>query len=65
MEKKLKKLKLSSARIYISANNLFTITNYLGYDPDIGSAGETLSAGIDYGFYPQARTTMMGISIKF
>lgn len=61
----LQKAKISSARIYISANNLFTITNYMGFDPDIGASGGTLSAGIDYGFYPQARTIMTGVSIKF
>ena len=52
-------------RFYISANNLFTITNYMGYDPDIGAAQGTLSNGIDYGFYPQARTIMGGVNIKF
>ena len=59
------KLGSDYVRIYFSANNLFTITNYMGYDPDIGSAGGALSNGIDYGFYPQARTIMGGINIKF
>lgn len=63
--KKLEKLKISSSRIYLAANNLVTLTKYQGYDPDIGSAGGALGAGIDYGFYPQARTIMTGISIKF
>jgi hypothetical protein len=36
----------------------------MGYDPDVGGGGP-LSAGIDYGFYPQARTIMGGITIKF
>ena len=61
----LKKAKIQSARVYISANNLLTITQYQGFDPDIGSSGGTLAAGIDYGFYPQARTLMTGLSIKF
>jgi len=52
-------------RLYISANNLFTFTNYMGYDPDIGATQGTLSGGVDYGFYPQARTIMGGINIKF
>jgi hypothetical protein len=60
-----KKLGSDYVRIYFSANNLFTLTNYMGYDPDIGSAGGALSSGIDYGFYPQARTIMGGINIKF
>ena len=59
------KLGSDYVRIYFSANNLFTLTNYMGYDPDIGSAGGALSNGIDYGFYPQARTIMGGINIKF
>ncbi|MDB9883020.1 TonB-dependent receptor, partial [Bacteroidia bacterium] len=61
----LNKMKISSSRIYVAANNLLTVTKYQGYDPEIGSAGGTLAAGIDYGFYPQARTIMTGISIKF
>jgi TonB-linked SusC/RagA family outer membrane protein len=60
-----KKGRMSSVRVYVSANNLATITNYRGYDPDIGSAGGTLAAGVDYGFYPQARTFMGGINVKF
>lgn len=61
----LSRFNVSSTRIYLAANNLITITNYQGYDPDVGSFGGALSAGIDYGFYPQARTIMTGLSIKF
>jgi hypothetical protein len=59
----LKKLKVESLRFYLSGNNLVTLTKYLGFDPDIG--GGTLSAGVDYGFYPQAKTIMGGLNIKF
>tara|TARA_B100000524_G_scaffold319772_1_gene199878 strand:- start:9732 stop:12830 length:3099 start_codon:yes stop_codon:yes gene_type:complete len=59
----LKKLKVESLRFYLSGNNLLTLTRYLGFDPDIG--GGTLSAGVDYGFYPQAKTIMGGLNIKF
>ena len=59
------KLGSDYVRFYLSANNLFTITNYMGYDPDIGAAQGALSNGIDYGFYPQARTIMGGVNIKF
>ena len=52
-------------RFYVSANNFFTFTNYMGYDPDIGATQGTLSGGVDYGFYPQARTIMGGVNIKF
>lgn len=60
----MKKLKIDSFRIYLAANNLITITRYQGFDPDIGSQG-VLSAGVDYGFYPQAKTFMSGIQLKF
>ncbi len=59
------KFKAQSLRIYVSANNLLTLTGYQGFDPDIGSSGGTLSSGVDYGFYPQARTIMGGVIIKF
>lgn len=64
-KKMLSKLKIQSTRVYIAANNLLTLTNYQGFDPDLGSFGGALAAGIDYGFYPQARTFMTGLAIKF
>lgn len=51
-------------RIYVAANNLATFTRYMGYDPDF-SSGDPLSGGIDYGFYPQARTFMAGLNLNF
>lgn len=56
---------IESLRFYLSANNPFTFTNYQGYDPDIGNFGGVLSAGVDYGYYPQARTIMGGFNLKF
>ena len=60
----LKRIKFTSIRAYVSVNNLATVTNYSGYDPDIGSSGGALAAGVDYGFYPQARTYMFGVNIR-
>ncbi|MBT0810337.1 TonB-dependent receptor [Litoribacter ruber] len=57
-------LKISSVRFYVAANNLFTLTRYMGFDPDVG-AGNPLFAGVDNGIYPQARTVMGGLNIKF
>jgi len=56
---------VESMRVYVSVNNLYTLTNYQGFDPDIGNFGGVLAAGVDYGFYPQARTIMGGFNIKF
>ncbi|MFZ9028387.1 MAG: SusC/RagA family TonB-linked outer membrane protein [Crocinitomicaceae bacterium] len=60
----IKHLKMERFRVYVAANNLFTLTEYRGYDPDVGSGG-VLGAGVDYGIYPQARTIMGGVQIKF
>lgn len=61
----LERQKVESMRVYVSVNNLYTLTNYQGFDPDIGNFGGVLAAGVDYGFYPQARTIMGGFNIKF
>ena len=60
----LRKIKMEQLRIYVAANNLLTLTRYMGYDPDLGSAS-ALSAGVDYGLYPQAKTVMVGLQFKF
>ncbi len=49
-------------RVYVSAQNLLTLTKYSGLDPEIG--GGTLSMGLDYGTYPQTRAFSLGINVK-
>ncbi len=57
---------VSNARIYVSAQNLLTFTNYSGYDPEIGSRfNAALTAGIDYGQFPQPRTFLFGLQVGF
>ena len=56
-------LPVSMLRFYVSAENLLTLTKYHGYDPEISSGGTSL--GIDYGVYPQARTFLFGVNLKF
>ncbi len=66
-------VKLSNVRVYATGRNLFTITSYPFYDPEIGSGYVGLSSsgnsstarGIDNGYYPQARSILMGIQIDF
>jgi len=57
------RLGLESLRMYVSANNLFTFTNYNGFDPS-ASGGSPLGAGIDKGFYPVSRSFLFGLNIK-
>jgi iron complex outermembrane receptor protein len=52
---------LKRARIYISGSNLFVITGYSGFDPEV----RTRSVGIDYLVYPRPRTFQIGTSITF
>ncbi|GAA4891811.1 TonB-dependent receptor [Flaviramulus aquimarinus] len=55
---------ISKLRFYISGNNLFTITDYTGYDPSAGSDAP-LGNGIDKGFYPVASTYLIGVNLNF
>ncbi len=63
------KMPLSQCRLYVSANNLFTITNYKGFDPEIGTdgnwGGTSWVQGVDQGFYPSSRTYLVGVNLKF
>lgn len=55
------KIGVSRLRVYVTAENLFTLTNYTGYDPEVGGG----VFGIDKGQYPQARTILGGIQLSF
>ena len=52
------KFHCSRLRVYATASNLFTITKYSGYDPEVGG-------GVDYGNYPQSRTFTFGLNANF
>ncbi len=61
-----KKSFLSKARLYVTAQNLLTITGYSGMDPEIGYGyGEDWVSGIDLGYYPSSRTFLVGVNISF
>ena len=59
------KIYVQKLRLFLSAQNLLTFTNYSGADPEIGQISSTnyLSRGVDIGTYPQARVLSGGISI--
>lgn len=59
---------LKSINLYVSAQNLFTITSYSGYDPLVDTNKQVQgnqSLGIDYTTYPSAKTFILGATIKF
>jgi hypothetical protein len=55
--------RISKLRVYISGNNLLTLTKYKGFDPT-ASSGAPLGGGIDQGFYPSAKTYLLGVNLK-
>lgn len=62
------KIGLSSARIYLQAQNLFTITKYSGIDPEVTSVGSSPGStvlGVDQGNYPNAKMYQIGINFGF
>ncbi|MDT3401955.1 SusC/RagA family TonB-linked outer membrane protein [Mucilaginibacter terrae] len=68
--KMMSRLKMSSLRVYVSAQNLLTFTKYTGLDPELytnsNSAGDGVRAvGIDWGTYPSARTYTVGVNVNF
>lgn len=59
-----KKFFVNNLRLYASANNLFTITGYSGYDPESSTRGN-MTPGVDWGAYPRAKTYLFGANITF
>lgn len=58
---------IKKCRIYVSMDNIFTITDYKGYNPDLGRTGSVLDRGVDFGHvaYPLSRTFMTGVQFSF
>ena len=59
-----KKIGMSRCRFYATGYNLFTITNYSGYDPEV-NIGEGLSPNQDYNMYPRSRSYTFGVQVSF
>lgn len=61
-----KKYHLQQARIYIAVQNLFTISNYSGYNPETSFREDNVTTpGADYGMYPLYRTYTLGVNLTF
>ncbi|HEU4901747.1 MAG TPA: SusC/RagA family TonB-linked outer membrane protein, partial [Flavisolibacter sp.] len=58
--------KISSLRMFATVNNLATITNYSGYDPDVTARRtDPLTPGVDFAAYPRSRTIVFGVNVNF
>jgi hypothetical protein len=56
-------LQFRNAEFYISANNVLTLSKYLGYDPEFATSYSHAEQGVDYGQTPQARQFIIGIKL--
>jgi TonB-linked SusC/RagA family outer membrane protein len=64
--KLMEEFKMGSLRLYVTGENLFTITDYSGFDPEVNAyGGSNIVRGIDYGTYPQTRNIIFGINVTF
>lgn len=61
----LSKYKISNARVYVAAQNLWTWTGYSGYDPEVSIRDSALTPGLDYSSYPRALNISFGINLGF
>jgi hypothetical protein len=65
-EKIVAKAKLSSVRVYITGGNLFCLTKYSGYDPEVDTRRSTpLTPGVDYSAYPKSIGFVVGVNLSF
>ncbi len=60
------KAKLQSLRFYVTAYNVFCLTDYSGYDPEVSTVRKTnLTPGVDYSAYPKSRQFVVGVNLNF
>lgn len=56
---------IHAARVYCSMQNPFTFTQYEGYNPEVTNSNDAVKTGEDYGVYPLAKTTSIGVNLTF
>lgn len=62
----LKKIGISNLRFYATAYNVFCLTNYSGFDPEVSTMRKTnLTPGVDYSAYPKSRQFVIGLNLNF
>ncbi|MCA0381473.1 MAG: hypothetical protein LCH58_04885 [Bacteroidetes bacterium] len=60
------RIKISTLRVFGTVNNLATLTNYTGYDPDVTARrSDPLTPGVDFAAYPRSRTWVFGVNVTF
>jgi TonB-dependent starch-binding outer membrane protein SusC len=63
------RVKMNRLRVYATVYNLFTWTNYSGYDPEVSASRNSgynqLAPGVDFSAYPKSRTYTAGVNVTF
>lgn len=60
-----RRIQVSKLRLYASADNLFVLTRYTGYDPEVNMSKSPLMPGFDYGAYPKSKVFTFGVELNF
>ena len=62
----LEKLKISNLRLYVTGYNIFILTKYTGFDPEVSTRRNTaLTPGVDYSAYPKSKQIVTGLNLSF
>ena len=62
----LNKVKIQNLRFYLTGYNVFCLTSYSGYDPEVSTIRKTnLTPGVDYSAYPKSRQFVVGVNLNF
>ncbi len=62
----LNRIRIESLRLYVSGYNVFILTNYSGFDPEVSTRRRTpLTPGVDYSAYPRSRSIVFGMNLSF
>ena len=60
-----KRWKIANARVYVAGQNLWTLSSYSGYDPEVSIRNSAITPGLDYSAYPRAYAINFGVSLGF
>jgi hypothetical protein len=65
-ENLINRIHIQNLRFYVSGYNIFNLTNYSGFDPEVSTRRKTpLTPGVDYSAYPRSRSIVFGMNINF
>lgn len=64
-KKLVNRIGINNLRFYATGGNLYTLTKYTGYDPEVSTFKNGLTPGVDFGGYPRSRSFVLGVNLTF